>query len=168
MRRALATLLLVKVAVAQPFSEPPPIDPAVQLHLSVADKRREFHIGEIIPIKLAFHSRVRERYEVDQAQYDRSGRMNYEHFGVTPSDGAVDPLAEYYRSGTHMGGGLRGFAFLTGKPWSIRLNLNEWVLSQEEQAALLDHRWNEVKGPALLPLLKRYAQNQSDFSQIAG
>ncbi len=128
MRRALVTLLLVKVAVAQPFSEPPPIDPAVQLHLSVADNGREFHIGEIIPIKLAFHSRVRERYEVDQAQYDRSGRMNYEHFGVTPSDGAVDPLAEYYSSGTHMGGGLRGFAFLTGKPWSIRLNLNEWVL----------------------------------------
>src|SRR5439155_3267191 len=48
----------------------------------------------------------------------------YENFIVTPADGAVDPLADYERG---MGGGLTGFTFLKQKPWTIQLNLNEWV-----------------------------------------
>jgi hypothetical protein len=126
-RRAVLLLLLVKVAIAQPISEPtPPVDPKVQVHLSLIGKRTEFHIGEVIPIKLSFRSRVKDRYQLNEAQYDRSGRMDYEHFLVTPPQGAIDPSAEYF-SDPHIGGGLTGFTFLTNKPWTIQLNLNEWV-----------------------------------------
>jgi hypothetical protein len=83
-------------------------------------------MGEIIPIKLGFGSRIKDRYQLNEAQYDRSGRMDYEHFIVTPADGAIDPLADYYNE-PHMGGGLTGFTILKKKPWTIQLNLNEWV-----------------------------------------
>ena len=128
MKTAIILLLLVGLAVAEPVPEPtPPVDRGVHLQLSIDGKRREFYIGEIIPIKLSFSSPTRERYQVDQAQYDRSGRMNSERFEVTPADGSEDPLAEYYNDGPHIGGGLRGVDFLSAKPWAIQLKLNEWV-----------------------------------------
>ena len=128
MRPAVLLLLVVGLAVAEPDSEPtPPIDLGVQLQLSIDGKRREFYIGEIIPIKLSFSSRTRDRYKVDQAQYDRSGRMNSERFDVSPSDGVLDPLAEYFADGVHISGGLRAIEFLEAKAWAIQLNLNEWI-----------------------------------------
>src|SRR5258705_3806521 len=57
------------------------------------------------------------------AQYGRSGRMNYEDFEVSPANGAVDPLPTY----TGSMGGLTNFKYLTPEPWTIKLNLNEWV-----------------------------------------
>jgi hypothetical protein len=125
-RRAVLLLLLVKVAIAQPpeSTRIPPIDPKVEFKISLVGNRHEFHMGEIIPIKLSFSSRVKNRYQLNEAHYDRSGRMEYEHFIVTPTDGAVDPLANYERG---MGGGLTGFTFLTNKLWTIQLNVNEWV-----------------------------------------
>ena len=127
MRWAVLFLPLVASALAQPAETPtptPPIDPKVELKISILGSRHEFHIGEIIPIKLAFSSKLKKRYQLNEAQYDRSGRMEYEHFIVTPTDGVVDPLANYERG---MGGGLTGYQFLTRKPWTIELNLNEWV-----------------------------------------
>jgi hypothetical protein len=91
--------------------------------VSIATDQREFHIGETIPLQLSFSSAVKDRYQVNMAQYDRGGRMNYEHFVVTPPDGAVDPLPTYNGSM----GGLTGFQFLTSEPWTIKLNLNEWL-----------------------------------------
>jgi hypothetical protein len=41
------------------------------------------------------------------AQYDRSGRMNYEHFIISPAPDAVDPLPTY----TGSMGGLTNFRF---------------------------------------------------------
>jgi hypothetical protein len=38
-------------------------------------------------------------------------------------------------------------------------------LSAKQQAWLLEVRWEQIKSPALLPLLKRYAQR--DFSKVA-
>jgi hypothetical protein len=93
----------------------PPVDSNVILQVSVASDRRDFHIGESIPLQLSFSSAVKDRYQINMAQYDRSGRMNYEHFSVSPESGAVDPLANYQGG---PGGGLTGFKFLT---------LNEWV-----------------------------------------
>jgi hypothetical protein len=131
MRWGVLFLPLVTSALAQPAETPtptPPIDPKVELKVSVAGNRHEFHIGEIIPLKLAFTSRVTKRYQLDEATYDRSGRMNYEHFFVTPADGVVDPLASYFNSGIiYMGGGLTNFSFLRQKPWTLQLNLNEWI-----------------------------------------
>jgi tetratricopeptide (TPR) repeat protein len=130
MKWATLVLLFVTSAVAQP-PEPtptPPIDRKVELRLSLVGKKHEFYIGEIIPIKLAFSSKFKKRYQLNEAQYDRSGRMDYEHFAVTPDDGVIDPLASYFDSGIiFMGGGLTGFRYLTAKPWTIQLNLNEWV-----------------------------------------
>lgn len=130
MKGALFFLAFATTALAQlPEQTPtPPIDPKIDFKVSVVGKRNEFHIGEIIPIELFFSSRTRKRYEINEAQYDRSGRMHYENFVVTPADGAEDPLAEYFRpDSAHIGGGITGFNFLEPKPWTIQLNLNEWI-----------------------------------------
>ena len=123
--RSLAILLLLLPGGAACSAQPiPDGDPAVVLRISIVGDQREFHIGETIPLRLAFSSDAKNHYQVDTAQYDRSGRMTSEHFNITPASGAVDPLADYSPG---IGGGLRGFQFLTTKPWTITLNLNEWV-----------------------------------------
>lgn len=109
-------------AVAQPQPQPPP-DPNVVLRVSIVGGNRPFRIGETIPLELEFSSAVSERYQVNAATYDRSGRMEYERFTVSPSGGSVDPLIA--RGGP--GGGITSFLFLNPKPWSLRLNLNEWI-----------------------------------------
>jgi hypothetical protein len=96
----------------------------VVLHISLATDQSEFHIGETIPIQLSFSASVRDRYQVNMAQYDRSGRMEYERFILVPASGAVDPLAGRTPG---VGGGLTGFKFLDAEPWTITLNLNEWL-----------------------------------------
>src|SRR5437763_12146638 len=101
----------------------PPRDSNVVLKVSIDGNQQEFHIGETIPLKLSFKTTVKDAYEVNMAQYDRSGRMNYERFVVSPSDGAVDPLP----TNTGSMGGITGYQFLTPEPWTIKLNLNEWI-----------------------------------------
>jgi hypothetical protein len=122
--RILAFLLFfgsVLCSFAQPSSS---ADPDVSLHVSIANDKREFHVGETIPLLLAYSSVVKDRYQLNRAQYDRSGRMDYEHFSLSPAEGVVDPLKDLLGGG---GGGLSGFSFLTPQPWTIVLNLNEWV-----------------------------------------
>src|SRR6266404_8935950 len=122
--RFLTLLLLVGIAVVRAGAQSAaPVDPGIVLDVSIATNQREFHIGETIPLQLSFSSAVKDRYQINMAQYDRSGRMNYEHFSVSPSEGAVDPLPTY-NGGL---GGLTNFKFLAPEPWTIRLNLNEWV-----------------------------------------
>jgi hypothetical protein len=117
-------LLFVGIAVVRTCAQSAPlVDPRIVLQVSIATNQREFHIGETIPLQLAFSSKVKDRYQVNMAQYDRSGRMNYEHFDVSPADGAVDPLPTY----TGGMGGLTNFKYLSSEPWTIKLNLNEWV-----------------------------------------
>ena len=115
------SLLLIGSGSSQNNS---PTDPNVVLHVSLPSEQSQFHIGEKIPLELSYSAAVKGRYQVNMAQYDRSGRMEYEHFHVAPEDGAVDPLAN--RMGG-IGGGLTGFKFLDAQPWTIKLNLNEWV-----------------------------------------
>ena len=101
----------------------PSLDSNVVLQVTIAGNQQEFHIGETIPLSLSFKTTVKGAYEVNMAQYDRGGRMNYERFVVSPSDGAIDPLP------TNAGsmGGITGYQFLTPEPWTIKLNLNEWI-----------------------------------------
>jgi len=122
--RLLISLLFVGMAVWHVCAQSePPVDRNIVLRVSIANDRKEFHIGETIPLQLSFSSTVKDRYQVNMAQYDRSGRMNYEHFTISPSQGAVDPLVSY-----NWGmGGLTTFQFLSSAPWTIKLNLNEWV-----------------------------------------
>jgi hypothetical protein len=121
MRRSILALLCL---IASGSSQnAPPDDANVILRVSLAGEQKQFHIGEKIPIELSYSSAVKNRYQINMAQYDRSGRMDYERFHVTPETGAVDPLAN--RVGSM--GGLTGFKFLDAQLWTITLNLNEWV-----------------------------------------
>lgn len=122
--RPLTLLLFLGIAGVGSYAQSaPPVDPKIVLQVSIATNQREFRIGETIPLQLSFSSTVKDHYQVNMAQYDRSGRMNYEHFEASPADGAVDPLPTY----TGGMGGLTNFKYLTPEPWTIKLNLNEWV-----------------------------------------
>src|SRR5207244_10958994 len=86
-----------------------------------SDLQRVFHIGETIPLQLSFSSSVKNQYQVNMAQYDRAGRMNYERFSVSPAEGAVDPLPASY-SGSM--GGLTSFRDRK----STRLNCSHQII----------------------------------------
>ena len=145
--RALTFLLLVGVAIARVYAQSaPPVDPKIVFKVSLVNNQREFHIGETIPLQLSFSSAVKNHYQLNAAQYDRSGRMNYERFVVSPAKGAVDPLPDH----TGSMGGLTSYSFLSPEPWTIKLNLNEWVrFTQpgEYRLTLISNRIT-VRGPA--------------------
>ncbi|HKV34836.1 MAG TPA: hypothetical protein VJP89_10955 [Pyrinomonadaceae bacterium] len=122
--RLLTLLLLVGLAITRVCAQTPsPVDPKIVFKVSLASSQREFHMGETIPLQLSFSSSVKDRYQINMAQYDRSGRMNYEQFVVSPAQGAVDPLPDRLS----FMGGLTTHKFLSTEPWTIKLNLNEWV-----------------------------------------
>lgn len=126
--RLLTLLLLVVIAAVPTCAQSAQVDPKILLQVQIASTQKEFHIGETIPLQLSFSSAVKDRYQVNMAQYDRSGRMEYEQFTVSPAEGAVDPLAN---RGLTFGGGLTSYQFLSSVPWTIKLNLNEWVRFNE-------------------------------------
>ena len=68
-------------------------------------------------------------YYFSNETYDRSGRLGSDLYDLTPADGFVDPLADHYRGGLSgiIGGGLRSWHALDGKPFILRVHLNEWV-----------------------------------------
>jgi len=67
-----------------------------QLHVSVS--RTEFRCGEVVPLNLTFTSATANRYQINLASYDRSGRMSYERFLLDPKEGTSDPLQLYFNS----------------------------------------------------------------------
>ena len=104
----------------------PETDAGLQLNLSTSSTG--FRCGEVIPLELTFTSTAPNRYQINMAQYDRSGRMNYEQFQLDPKEGTSDPLQLYFNSAWgFIGGGLTGFKFLSTSPITIHLDLNEWV-----------------------------------------
>jgi hypothetical protein len=97
-----------------------------QLQLSVT--KTKFRAGELIPLELEFTSAASDRYQINLATYDRSGRMSYEQVLLDPKEGTSDPLELYFNSAWgFLGGGLTGFKLLSTSPTSIHLDLNEWV-----------------------------------------
>jgi hypothetical protein len=98
----------------------------VVLDVRTASGQSTFRIGERISLELSFSASEDKRYEITLASYDRSGRMSYEDFGVSPETGWVDPLADYFALG-HVGGGLSSAGVLSPKPTIMLLNLNEWI-----------------------------------------
>jgi hypothetical protein len=107
----------------------------VQLELKCGIAPCRFQLGEVIPIELSFTSSVPKHYQLNMARYDRSGRMNYETFRVTPQEGTRDPLQMYFAFGGFIGGGLTNFQFLSREPATIKLVLNEWVNFERPGAA---------------------------------
>lgn len=67
------TLLLSSIS-PQSMSGSSPCD--VQLTIRTPDNRLSFQIGEIVPLELTFTSASRDKYQLDMARYDRSGRLS--------------------------------------------------------------------------------------------
>lgn len=105
-------------------------DPRVGFELRVGGQteRPRFHAGELIPLDLVFTCSEANAYEVDLGTYDRSGRVNTDRCRFEREGDVVDPLAEYFRTGLFIGGGLSGVASLTpGKEESVTLTLNQYA-----------------------------------------
>jgi hypothetical protein len=101
-------------------------DSAAALTIRFAGGVSQFHVGEKIPIELAFTSSAPETFELDPRSYDRSGRLDLEGFHVTPA--ARDPLSNYFQDGIFMGGGLSSMPeYLSSEPQTMIEELNEWV-----------------------------------------
>jgi hypothetical protein len=98
------------------------------LSIITRNDQKRFQIGEVIPLVLSFTAETAERFSINLARYDRSGRMGFETFAVNPRSGTVDPLAAYFGASTVLlGGGLTNFEYLSATPVQIHLQLNEWV-----------------------------------------
>jgi hypothetical protein len=139
---------------------PPPVGPQsaapVTLALRLADARTEFRTGEIITLELEFASAVPKRFVVDGATYDRSGRLTIDEFTIDRIDGVSDPMLDYFASiGGYVGGGIRGIGVLGEKPFTIRLDLNEWYRFDKPGAYTLSVRSRRVtdESPTPRPVL---------------
>ncbi len=148
LKRCLGAIVFVAGATSPAAGQPQlPPDSNVALRLSIVGAERPFRIGEAIPVELEFSTAVSERYQVNRASYDRSGRMEYERFTVSPSGGSEDPLAP---RAVGMMGGLTSYEFLGAKPWSLRLHVNEWIRFTRPGTYQLTitSRRVEIKNPA--------------------
>lgn len=99
----------------------------LHFRLGTAGGVTTFHRGERIPLTLEFWSDAPDKYKLNGATYDRSGRLPTEQFVLDRND-VVDPCADYFFSGVMngMAGGLRGTPVLDAKPYKIELDLNDW------------------------------------------
>jgi len=125
---ASAVLLIVALFAQFPSAGPQPQpDSPVRLTLRLTDGRLQFRPGEIIPIELEFSSASTKRFTVDGVTYDRSGRLTTDEFVIDRIDDVSDPMLDYFGSfGGHIGGGIRGMGVLGEKPFTVKLELNEW------------------------------------------
>jgi len=101
--------------------------PDVSFVLSTKDGQNTFHPGEAIPVVLEFSSSAPNKYRLNGATYDRSGRLRIEEFVLDRED-VIDPLRDYFGTGVMGGiaGGLRGYPILETQPYRIELFLNDW------------------------------------------
>ena len=125
---ASAILLLVALFAQFPSAVPQPQpDSPIRLTLRLTDGRLQFRPGEIIPIELEFSSATPKRFTVDGATYDRSGRLTIDEFVIDRIDDVSDPMVDYFGSiGGYIGGGIRGMGVIGEKPFTVKLELNEW------------------------------------------
>lgn len=125
-------MLLHFVLRAQPFDARHQRDitsnpGGLHFRLGITGGATSFHRGERIPLTLEFWSDTPEKYKLNSAAYDRSGRLPVEEFVLDRMD-APDPYADYFGSAVLGGlaGGIRGYPALESKPVAIALDLNDW------------------------------------------
>ncbi|MDQ3813156.1 MAG: hypothetical protein M3347_04295, partial [Armatimonadota bacterium] len=91
-----------------------------------------FRPGESMGLELGFTSSQPATYTLN-ATTDGSDRVNFDAFHVTPDDGVVDPLQDYFRSGLDgvvvptARAEQRAVWFIDEKPKHVILELNEWL-----------------------------------------
>src|SRR5688500_1411320 len=85
-------LSLSTLAQALPSASAAP----VTLTLRLADGRTRFHTGEAIAIEHEFTSTIPNRFVLDSATYDRSGRLTIDEFRLEPIERVSDPLLDYF------------------------------------------------------------------------
>jgi hypothetical protein len=95
----------------------------ISFAVRLAGDRKQFRLGEIIPLEMSFASSRAKAYRMDAATYDRSGRLDIDQFHIDPETGFVDPMRENLG---FMGGGLRIYPELAAKPRLITYEINEW------------------------------------------
>lgn len=93
------------------------------LNIVTRNNQTKFQMGEVIPIDLSFTARTASRFSINMAHYDRSGRIRWETFVVSPTAGTADPLAFYFNSSrVFLRGGLTNFQYLSTEPVQINLH----------------------------------------------
>jgi hypothetical protein len=122
----IALLLLGRAAFGSP-PDPCSLSSTVtdaRVTIAIPGGRTTFREGEIITLALSFTSTADKRYWADNRNYDRSGRLTIEAYCIESE--ARDPLADYFRAGTFMGGGLGNTQPLSEEPFTATAELNEW------------------------------------------
>jgi hypothetical protein len=147
------TLLIVPLSPAaqQPVDQAArSLQPSVPVTLTLrfADGRNQFRPGEILPIELEFDSPVSKRFVVDGATYDRSGRLTIDEFLVEPDEAVTDPLLDYFAQGGSSLGGVRQNGVLGEKPFTVKLDLNEWFRFEKAGVYTLSVRSRRVSDDA--------------------
>ena len=123
---AIALFLVARAAFASP-PDPCSLSSSVtdaNVTIAISAGSSTFREGEIIPLVLSFTSTADKRYWADNRNYDRSGRLGIEAYCLEPE--ARDPLADYFRTGVFMGGGLGNTQQLSQEPFTATAELNEW------------------------------------------
>ena len=98
----------------------------LHFRLDAAGGQLTFHMGERIPLTLAFSSDTPAKYKLNAASYDRSGRLPTEEFVMEKE--VTDPYLDYFGAGVLGGlaGGIRGYPVLEQEPVKIGVELNQW------------------------------------------
>ncbi len=119
------------------------------LRFQIRTEKRSFQMGEAVRLSLDFSSSSREKYKLNGASYDRSGRLPTEEF-VMEDATVADPFIDYFGTGVLGGiaGGLRTFPVLTDAPYTIELTLNDWFRFDrpgEYRLYLKSHRLSQLE-----------------------
>lgn len=99
----------------------------LDFEVSFAAGRNRFHQGEVVQLALSFASSEANTHRLDAGTYDRAGRLHADRYALEPSEGVVDPLADYFDRGRMGMGGLRQMPMLETTPTVIERDLNEYL-----------------------------------------
>jgi len=100
----------------------------LSLSISLKNGQTGFREGEIIPLIAVYTANTSKKYLLNNRSYDRSGRLSgMEEFCLTPVS-SVDPLEDYYSNPWgFFGGGLFSEQDPADAPYSVELQINEWL-----------------------------------------
>ena len=104
-----------------------PAPAGVSVHITLDSSQTELHEGEIIPVTVEYSASQTNTYLYNNRSYDRSARLGQiDEICLDPANG-TDPLADYFKKGVFIGGGLFSVDYLNAEPKTIHLELNEWL-----------------------------------------